>query len=218
MSSIVKRELVQGIAIIVAVIMFADFFLGWPVVKAGAATLQTWASVITNIALGLGVINILSSNSKQVMNRTKGTWPFSLWLIVLFAITFLLGLAGYISTGVAENNFTYNWLFNNVYVSLGQTLYAITAFYIFSAAYRSFKARTLDATVLLVAGLLVLLTNAPLGEAIWGGFPVMGRWLLDFGQVPSMRTFLIVGALGLLAYGFRALLGKEPGFFGEVRQ
>ena len=29
MSSIVKRELVQGIAIIVAVIMFADFFLGW---------------------------------------------------------------------------------------------------------------------------------------------------------------------------------------------
>lgn len=217
MSSIVKRQLVLGIAIIVAVIMFADFFLGWPEAKTGAATLQTWASVITNFALGLGVINILRSNSKQVMNRTKGTWPFSLWLIILFTVTVLLGFAGYVSSGVAENNFQYNWLFNNVYVSLGQTLYAITAFYIFSAAYRAFKARTLDAAVLLVSATFVLLTNAPIGAAIWDGFPTIGRWFLDFGQVPSMRTFLIVGALGLLAYGFRALLGKEPGFFGEVQ-
>lgn len=218
MSSIIKKQLVQAIAIIVAVIMFADFFLAWPVFKTGAATLQTWASVILNIAMGLGAINILRSNSRQVMKKTKGTWPFSLWLIVLFVVTFGLGLTGYLSSGVAENNFQYNWIFNNVYVSLGQTLYAITAFYIFSAAYRAFKARTLDATVLLIAGMLVLLTNAPIGEAIWSGFPTMGRWLLDYGQVPSMRTFIIVGALGLMAYGLRALLGKETGFFGEVRQ
>lgn len=217
LSSIVKRQLVQAIAIVVALLMFADFFLGYEPFKIGAATLQTWASIITNIALGLGVINLLRSNSVNVMRRKEETWPFSLWLIILFAATFLFGISGYITTGVADNNLQYNWIFNNVYVSLGQTLYAITAFYIFSAAYRAFKARTIDATLILVSGILVMLTNAPVGEAIWSGFPTMGRWLLDYGQVPSMRTFLIVGALGLLAYGFRALLGKEPGFFGEVR-
>jgi hypothetical protein len=28
-----------------------------------------------------------------------------------------------------------------------------------------------------------------------------------------MRTLAIVGALGLIAFGFRALLGKERGFY-----
>jgi hypothetical protein len=28
-----------------------------------------------------------------------------------------------------------------------------------------------------------------------------------------MRTFAMVGALGMIAYGFRALLGKERGFY-----
>jgi hypothetical protein len=31
-----------------------------------------------------------------------------------------------------------------------------------------------------------------------------------------MRTFTIVGALGMLAYGLRALLGREKGYYGEV--
>jgi hypothetical protein len=33
-----------------------------------------------------------------------------------------------------------------------------------------------------------------------------------------MRTFAMVGAMGLLAYGFRALLGKEKGFYAEVAE
>jgi hypothetical protein len=32
-----------------------------------------------------------------------------------------------------------------------------------------------------------------------------------------MRTFTVVGALGMLAFGFRALLGKEKGFYSEVQ-
>jgi hypothetical protein len=119
-------------------------------------------------------------------------------------------------TGGGQGNAIYDWFFRYVYTPLGQTLYPITGFYIFSACYRAFRARNIDAALLLIAGCFVILTNAPIGGAIWSGFPIIGRWMLDFGQVPGMRTFQIIGAMGMLAYGFRALLGKERGFYGEV--
>ena len=214
MSSFAKKELVQLITAAIAVIMILDFFFEVQAVNDLSAVLQNYATIIANIALGLGVINLFLINTKQVQRRTEGKWKYSAWLLAFFAICLIAGFAGYLTNLDPKSNGFYNWMFNYVYVSLGQTLYAITGFYIFSAAYRAFRVRSLDAAVLLVAGCIVILTNAPVGEAIWSGFPNIGRWLLDIGQIPAMRTFLIVGALGLLAYGFRALLGKETGFFG----
>jgi hypothetical protein len=126
---------------------------------------------------------------------------------------FLTGMAGYIATGQQTDNGIYNWLFINVYTPLGATLYPITGFYIFSAAYRAFRARNIDAALMLIAGCFVILSNAPVGEAIWPGFATIGEWFKFTGQIPGMRTFAMVGALGMISYGFRALLGKEKGFY-----
>ena len=109
-------------------------------------------------------------------------------------------------------------MFVNVYTPLGATLYPITGFYIFSAAYRAFRARNVDAALMLIAGCFVILSNAPVGEVIWSGIPTIGEWFRFTGQIPGMRTFAMVGAMGMLAYGFRALLGKEKGFYAEVAE
>lgn len=69
----------------------------------------------------------------------------------MFAIMLLLGLVG-LATG--SENAIYSWVFTNVYTSLSSTLYAITGFYIFSAAYRAFRARNFDAVILLIGGCL----------------------------------------------------------------
>jgi hypothetical protein len=66
---------------------------------------------------------------------------------------------------------------------------------------------------MLIAGCFVILSNAPVGEAIWVGFARIGEWFRFTGQVPGMRMLALVGALGLISYGFRALLGKERGFY-----
>ena len=213
MSEVYKRELVFVISAFVAIVMILNFFFVVPGLSSLAEQIQAWALIIQLIAIGLGAANLMRVHSRVVQRRVKGRWLFSAWLIGLFAILTILGLVN-LATGT-ENPF-YKWVFDHVYVSLGTTLYAITGFYIFSAAYRAFRARNIDAAILLIGGCLVILTNAPIGEVIWSGIPVIGRWMLDYGQVPAMRTFLITGALGLLAYGFRTLLGKERGFYGEV--
>jgi hypothetical protein len=191
--------------------MFLEYFF-FAESQAWAEMIRTWAVIIYNISLGLGAVRLIMAHSMNVQ-RKRENWAFSGILLAGLAIMLLTGLAGYFMTGLQSNNAIYNWMFNYVYTPLGATLYPITGFYIFSAAYRAFRARNIDAALMLIAGCFVILSNAPVGEAIWVGFATIGEWFRFTGQIPGMRTFALVGTLGMIAYGFRALLGKERGFY-----
>jgi hypothetical protein len=218
MSQVYKRELVFIVTGIVALVMMLEYFFGKNIpglsgATGAAAQLQVWALIIQLMAIGLGAINLVQVHYRQISRKTNMA-PYSAVFMVTFAILLLLGLYKLV-TGVEPSPYT--WLFAYAYTSLGATLYAITGFYIFSAAYRAFRARNIDAAILLIGGIFVLLANAPIGEVIWSGFPLIGNWFNNVGQIPGMRTFTVVGALGLLAFGFRALIGKERGFYSEVQ-
>jgi hypothetical protein len=211
MSQVLKREAVYAFTGLVTVLMFVEYFFfadTWSL----AETIRTWAVIVYNISLGLGAIQLLRQHTLN-LQRKRDNYGYSAVVLAFFAIMFLTGMAGYLATGQQTDNGIYNWLFINVYTPLGATLYPITGFYIFSAAYRAFRARNIDAALMLIAGCFVILSNAPVGEAIWPGFATIGEWFKFTGQIPGMRTFAMVGALGMIAYGFRALLGKERGFY-----
>jgi len=214
MSEFLKREAVFFVTGFVTVIMFLEFFFfagGWSF----AEMLRTWGIIVFNMSLGLGAVFMVRSHSKTVISKGKN-WQFSGWLLISLAVMLLTGLMGYAFSGAPADNSIYGWLFIHIYTPLGATLYAITGFYIFSAAYRAFRARNLDAALMLIAGCFVILSNAPIGEVIWSGIPIIGTWFKFTGQIPGMRTFSMVAAFGMLAYGFRALLGKERGFYAGV--
>lgn len=211
MSQILRREAVYAFTGIITILMILEYFF-WPTPQIWADTIRTWAIIVFNISLGLGAIRLLMQQSVNVQKRREN-WQYSAMLLSLFVVMLLTGFAGYFATGLQTSNGIYDWLFINIYTPLGATLYPITGFYIFSAAYRAFRARNVDAALMLIAGCFVMLKNAPVGEAIWIGFATIGNWFQFTGQIPGMRTFSIVGALGLIAYGFRALMGKERGFY-----
>lgn len=211
MSNVLKQEAVYAVTGLITTLMLIEYFF-FANTQSWAETIRTWAVIIFNISLGLGAVRLLLQHSLKIQ-RKREDWQFSGVLLAIFVLMLLTGFAGYISTGVQTNNLQYNWLFNNIYTPLGATLYPITGFYIFSAAYRAFRAKNVDAALMLLAGCFVMLKNAPVGEAIWIGFATIGDWFQFTGSTPGMRTLAIVGALGLIAYGFRALLGKERGFY-----
>jgi len=217
MSQVYKREMVFIVTGIVALVMMLDYFFGKNIPGLSGSggisgQLQTWALIIQLMAIGLGAINLIQVHYRQISRKTNMA-IYSIIFMVFFTFLLLLGLYK-LFTGVEL--YPYTWIFANVYTSLGTTLYAITGFFVFSAAYRAFRARNLDAAILLIGGCFVLLANAPIGEVLWSGFPLIGNWFNNVGQIPGMRAFTIVGALGLLAYGFRALIGKERGFYSEA--
>jgi hypothetical protein len=211
MANVMQREVVYAITGIVTVLMLLEYFF-FASSQVWAETLRTWAVIIFNISLGLGATRLLMSHSVRLQTQRRD-WQFSGILLVVFVVMVLTGFVGYFTAGISTDNAIYSWMFNYIYTPLGATLYPITGFYIFSAAYRAFRARNIDAALMLLAGIFVMLRNAPVGEAIWIGLKNMGDWVQFTGQVPGMRTLAIVGALGLIAFGFRALLGKERGFY-----
>jgi hypothetical protein len=94
------------------------------------------------------------------------------------------------------------------------TIYGLIAFYIISAAYRAFSARNAEAGLLIIFGILVMLKNAPVGEAIWTGFPVIGTWIMSIVNTSAYRGIMMGIAIGGISLSLRTLLGQERAFLG----
>ena len=169
-----------------------------------------WQMVILTGATFVGAIAILQLHVPRILGQ-KENWEYSLGLVTTFVVMLLFGLP-IKEAGLGLNNAVFEFLYNNILTPLSSTMYSIIAFFIASAAYRSFKARSLEATILLIAGSFLLLKNAPIGTATWAGFGTIGDWLFNIPNMSTQRAILIGGALGALVLGVRAMTGYERGY------
>lgn len=108
----------------------------------------------------------------------------------------------------------FKWLFDNVMVPLDATMFALLAFFMASAAYRTFRARTPEATVLLLVAIIVMLGRVPIGEMFYKHMPQVSEWFLLVPTVAAKRGILFGVALGGIATSLRIILGIERSHLG----
>lgn len=106
------------------------------------------------------------------------------------------------------------WLFRNVVVPLDATMFALLAFFMASAAYRTFRARTPEATVLLLVAVIVMLGRVPIGELFYKHMPQVSEWFMMYPTVAAKRGILFGVALGSIATSLRIILGIERSHLG----
>ncbi len=114
------------------------------------------------------------------------------------------------------------WLFSYVLRPLDATMFSLLAFFIASAAFRAFRARNAEATLMLVAACLVMLGLTPPFVELWNtsvpalpGFPTAVKdWILDTPNMASRRAILLGVGLGAIAQSFRIILGLERTYLG----
>ncbi len=201
-----RREIAIAITFIVGVLTIIGVFFG--TAKGVTTTLNRWYVVSVAFAVFVGAANEVSNHYRNVRRKRKN-WGMS--------VVFLICLFGTVIVGVLDkpNGPIYSKIFQATVVPLGASVFALLAFYIGSAAYRAFRMRNLESTVLLLAACIVMLGRAPIGNRIWNGFPVITSWIMDIPNASAMRGILIGTYLGAFSQSAKVLLGIQRSHLGE---
>jgi positive regulator of sigma E activity len=193
------------------ILMIIQFFSPHPISQQFFDTIIKWIRIISAFALVLGVRSI-SLRHIETVRRKRSGFVYSLFTLISMAVTALLGLI----FGVGAQA-PIRLIFNNILVPLGATMFSILAFYMASAAYRAFRARTFEATLLLIAAFIVMLGMVPIGNLISPHFSAIAEWLLSVPNMAAKRGILFGVALGVIATSLKIILGIERGWLGGRR-
>jgi len=200
--------------------LFGIFGLGiqympHPAVSHVKETVAVWLRVIGGVAWILGAYNLLHLHVRK-MQRTEQGWGYS---VFFFAGFLAIAAAGFYNGGEGfwkplVSDTTYDRLYNAFFVPAGATMFSLLGFFIVSAAVRTFRARSFEATLLLVTAVIVMLGRVPLGDMLGRCLPEMTEWLLAVPNTAAKRGVLMGVSLGGIATALRIIFGVERAYLG----
>ena len=175
--------------------------------------------ILAAFALVLGLGSLLRVHMDKI-RRKRQNWQYSWVLVISFLISSIIGLFGGVAGDgfmpTAIGNFTFNiqTIYENINVPLGSTTFAMLAFFMASASYRAFRARSFEATLLLAAAFIVMIGIIPLGDRISHHLPSSAQWIMNVPNVAGQRGILFGVALGTIATALKIILGIERAWLG----
>jgi MFS family permease len=199
------------ITFIVGMIMLGEAFIPHWRYRVISGNIFEWGLILAAGAFLLGLINLIQVNLPKVLRREKD-WGYKAIMLVALVATLIVGFHD--GAKRLDDGMAYKWVFDFVFVPLNATMFALLAFYIASAAFRAFRARNVEATVLLVAAIIVMIGRVPIGEAMSERLPTLVNWLMEVPNTAARRAIFIGAALGAIATGLRIILGIERSHLG----
>ncbi len=212
---------VVGFSLIVAMFVPHDPFHGLD------SNFSIFYDVIAVFAFILGGGNLLKVHFNKVQNKRRD-WKYS---IVTISGFFLVLGAGLLKIGVPEgwsggyqaSGSLFKYLYDATFQPLQATMFSLLAFFVASASYRAFRAKTKEATILLIAAFIILLRPTPLGFYLtyWLPEPLkflhipnLSTWVLSVPNMAGQRAIMIGIALGIVSTSLRLILGIERSYLG----
>jgi hypothetical protein len=208
MSNIIERKEVTILIVAISFILsFFPYFFDIP----GLMTFSTKLTMIVSIINAFTILLALYAQTRRILSfvgqRTHG-WPYQLWTLIL------LYLSGFIGLALGQSSPTFLFFQYAFLMPAGAVQYSILTFYMASAGMKAFRARSPQATVLIIAGILVLLGQAPLtGAYVPIGEDIKAYLMENFARAAA-KMFSISLVVGGTVLGVRILLGKEEQAIG----
>jgi len=228
-----KRKIPLIITFLVGItVIFSEFIPHYPFGML-SGELENWFLIISGFAILLGQLSLFKVNILKIKFK-KENWQYS--VITLISVVVMIG-TGLLwgtkdNTGILGNgdqiiavmgSKPFDYLFDNVYQHLQATMFSLLAFFIASAAYRAFIARTTESNLLLIAAILVMLGNTSLGsfltswipEAIsFLHLPKLAEFIMKYPTTAGQRAIMIGAGLGIIGSSLRIILGIERSYLG----
>ena len=188
--------------------MLVQFFVPHGVSVSAYQTVLDWMQIVFVFTLLVGVISYAKLNTKKIA-RTQTAWGYNLVGLIGLAVMVILGLW----KGTGEGT-PFLWMFNNLQVPMQSTMFSLLAFFVASAAYRGFRARSWEAGLLLAVAIVVMLGRVPLGTLISHWIPDAANWILRTPSMAAKRGIYIGIGLGTISTSLRIILGIERTYLG----
>ena len=227
-----KRQVPLVLCFLFGIVMILTEFSPHSLSQGLYEEVRNWGLVIGPFAYVIGVMTLVQMHGTRIRRRTE-YWQYSyvvfagmILMVVVGVPTFLNQTPFFQARGISFGlqSPVFEWLFEYVQVPMEATTFSLLAFFIASAAYRAFRARTFEATLLLISALIVMMGNVPIGDYIWN--TVMGetpwadgtswarQWILDNPNLAARRGIILGVALGVISQSIRIILGIERSYLG----
>ena len=180
--------------------------------------LSIWVDIIAVFAFILGGGNLLQVHVDRITRKHRDRF-YSFVTIAGFLITLAVGLAkvggdpGLRGNYIAQGTW-FKVIYDALFTPLQATMFSLLAFFVASASYRAFRAKTREATILLVAAFIILVGRTPLGYYLtfwlppplqFLHIPNLSSWILATPNMAGQRAIMIGIALGVIATSLKLI-------------
>lgn len=202
-----SRKIPLLICFIFGLAMFGQYFSDHPTARLLNQTILDWWQIIFAFALIVGVVSYVNNSSRKISRGNDR----------IYAIAGLIGMIAMPITALIwgiKADTPFMWLFENVQAPMQSTVFALLAFFVASASYRGFRARSLPAAILLGSAVIILLSRSNLGGYFSSVLPDIADWIRNYPSMSARRAILIGIGLGSLTTSLRVIVGIERTWLG----
>jgi hypothetical protein len=212
-----RRHLPLLITFVAGLVFTVQYYVPHPASEEMLTVVNKWIQIISLFALILGVTSLFHVHWTKIRRKEPG-WGYSAVLYAGIAVTVVIGLWAD-AKETAEGTMTgFGWIYTYTLVPLQGTMFAILAFFIASAAYRSFRARSIHAAILLVFAIIVMIGRVPLGEYLIPFIGEISQWIMGVLNASVRRAILIGISLGAVALSLKIIFGLERAYLGGGKE
>ncbi len=180
-----RRQIPLLITFAVGVIMLFEAFIPHPPFDQLNESLSITFDVLAAFAFVLGGGNLAKIHLSKI-SRSEPGWGYSAVTMAGFFLMLAIGLfkvggpSGIKHALEAEGSW-FQAAYDYCFLPLSATTFSLLAFFVASASYRAFRAKNREATLLLIAALIILLGRTLVGTALTETLP--GSLELLFGAL-----------------------------------
>jgi len=221
-----RREVPLFITTVAGLVFAVSYFIPHFPFGASESIFGDWVTIVQAFAIWLGVLNLLKVSGERIMRRSP-QWQYSVIIILTLLATLVVGFSsGYKGIyanpqhAYSDTGTQFDWLYQSVYSPLSATMFSMLAFFVGSASYRAFRARNIQATMLLISGFLVMGGRVPLLDRLVAPFTThtifsdLANWIMNYPNAAGQRAVMIGIALGIMSSSLRIILGIERSHIG----